>query len=817
MLQNYLKIALRSLLKQRIYSGINVFGLSVGIASCLLIVMYVVQEFSYDNFHEKSDRIYKVVLERKYPNHSTLYQIIPHSYSDVMMNDFAEIERVTRMAGPFNNFVVAYKTEQDELKQFEENFFMTGDSAFFDMFSIKLLKGKKESVLSEPNNIVLTQTTAERYFGEEDPLGKILNTGFAEFKVTGVCENIPKNSHMKFDMLASWHSFPFVRTINYISFSAHTYIELKENANPNLLEKKFPNMVDTYASAQIERDLEKSWEDYKKEGNGYRYFLQPLTSIHLDPANFEAKMTSGGNLVYIYILISVAVLILVIACINFTNLATARSSERAREVGVRKTMGSLKGQLVSQFLIESILLSMVATALAVLIVQFALPYFNELGNTNLLFPYSWVYIVGSLLVATLVGFIAGSYPAFALSSFNPVVVMKGNFSSSTKGSFLRNGLVIFQFWISIILIVGTLVVSQQMEFMNSKSLGFDKEHTLVVERAFALNTPQGDKTQTFLDQLKEIPGVIKVAGANSLLGRQGDFFGAQYQPAGSSEILTTKSMIIDDHFASTIGFEFVEGKGFSEHINDSLNIILNESAVKTLNLNDPVGQTLTQIQRTPDGNLFVQFKIIGVIKDFHFQSLRDEITPLTIQSNESFGGGIGYAFAKVKGSDITSAIQSIESIWKDIVPDQPFKFLFLDENLARQYESEQRAGKIFAVFSILAIIIACVGLFGLAAYTASLRTKEIGIRKVLGASVGNVVLLLSIDFTKLILIAFALAVPAGWYMMDSWLSGFAYRIEVGVGTFITAGILAVTIAWITVSYQSIKAAVVNPVRSLRSE
>jgi putative ABC transport system permease protein len=817
MIRNYIKVALRSLLKQKVYSFINITGLSVGIASCLLIVTYVFYEFSYDNFHEKKDRIHKVVLERKYPNHSTLYQIIPHSYTDAIMKDYAEVEKVTRMGGPFNNLVISYRNERDEVKQFEENFFMSGDSAFFDLFSIKLLKGDKATALSEPNNIVITEETANRYFGDADPMGKTLDAGFLQFKVTGVCENIPENSHMKFDFLASWDSFGFVRGINYITFSAHAYILLKPGVDPAQLESKFPAMVDTYASAQIERDLQKSWADYKREGNGYRYFLQPLTSIHLDPANFEAKMSPGGNIIYLYILISVAALILIIGCINFMNLATARSAERAREVGVRKTMGSMKGQLVSQFLTESILLSVTATGLAILLIQLALPYFNELGNTHLGFTFSPSVIAILLSIAVGVGLLAGSYPAFVLSAFNPVQVMKGKFVSSAKGNWLRNGLVVFQFWISIILIVGTLVISEQMTYMQNKSLGFDKDQVVVIERAFALANQEGDKTKTFLDEVRNMPDVVSASGANSLLGRQGDFFGAQYQPAGSSEILTTKSMIIDDNFAQAIGFEFADGHGFSEETNDSLNIILNEAAVKTLGIENPVGQTLSQIQRNPDGNVFVNYRIVGVIKNFNFQSLRDEITPLTIQSNESFGGGVGYAFIRIKGEKKTDVIASVEATWKKFVPDQPFKFLFMDDNLNAQYESEQRAGKIFQVFSGLAIIIACVGLFGLAAYTASLRTKEIGIRKVLGASVGSVVILLSRDFTKLILIAFVLAVPAGWYMMSQWLEGFAYRISMGIGTFLLAGVIAVLIAWITVSYQSIKAAIVNPVKSLRSE
>lgn len=815
MLKNYLRIAIRSLIKQKVYTIINVLGLSTGIASCILIVMFVTNEFSYDSFHTNADNIYKVALERKYPNHSTNYAIIPHSYADVMQHDFPEVTSVVKMGGPINQVVVNYKDEHDEVKQFEEDFIMAADSNFFTFFSIRVLKGDPKKVLLQQNDVVLTEETAKRYFGNSDPVGKTIRMFNQDFHVSGVCENIPDNSHFKFDFLSKWDDnfFGGGNQSNFTTFSAHVYIQLKPGADAKALQAKFPKMVDTYAAAQIERDLGKSWEDYKKEGNGYTYFLQPLKSIHLDPRNIEAKMQPGGNLNYVYFLISVAALILVIACINFMNLATARSAERAREVGVRKTMGSLKSQLVFQFLTESIVLSLFATALALTITWFVLPSFNNLVDKNLVLDFTGILPVGLLGIALLVGFLAGSYPAFALSSFNPVVVMKGNFTSNTKGTWLRNGLVVFQFFISIVLIVGTMVVAEQMQYMQNKSLGYDKEQMVIVERVFALE----NNARTFTEEVKRIANVEKAASAFSLLGRQGDFFGAQFTPEGSSEILTTKTMGIDDTFAETVGFEFTEGHGFSESTNDSLSIILNETAVKTLDIADPIGKKLSQVQRTPQGNVTVQYTIIGIIKDFNFQSLRDPVTPLTIQSNESFGGGAAYIYARAKGKNATTVISDIEAAWKKIAPDQPFKYQFLDQNLTAQYESEKRAGKVFAIFSGLAIIIACVGLFGLAAYTANLRTKEIGIRKVLGASVGGIVVLLSRDFTKLIVIAFILATPFAWYMMDTWLQNFAYRIQLGVGIFLLAGVIALLIAWITVSYQSIKAAIVNPVKSLKNE
>lgn len=814
MIKNYLKIALRSLLKQRVYTFINVLGLSVGIASCLLITLFVVDEFSFDRFHDKADRIYKIWLERKYPNHITNYAIIPHSFGDVIARDYPEVEATVKLDGP-NQTQVSYVDENQERKQFDEEFVMAADSNFFEVFSIPLVKGDPENVLRTISDVVVTQQTARRYFGNVDPIGKTLTLFNQEYRVTGLCENVPENSHMKFDFLTKWDDDFFARGQgeNFVTFSAHVYVLLKPGSNPRALEAKFPKMVDTYAAAQIERDLGKSWEDYKREGNGYRYTLQSLTDIHLDPNNIEGKLRPGGNLNYVYFLIFVAVLILAIACINFMNLATAKSAERAREVGVRKTMGSMRGQLVWQFLVESVLLALLSTVIAVGLAQLVLPAFNDLAGKQLSIGYTPLLFAMMMAVSIVVGFLAGSYPAFALSSIHPILVLKGRFTSSAKGSWLRNGLVVFQFFISIVLIVGTLIVMRQMDFMQTKSLGYDKEHVIVVTRAFALQ----DKLQTYVDEAEHIQGVRNVGTSFSFLGRQEDFFGAQFKPEGSSEILTTKATAINDDFAGTIGFEYVKGNGYSRETNDSLSIILNESAVKTMDISDPIGKKLTGLQRTPNGNVEVAYTIIGVIKDFNFQTLRDPITPLAIQSSESFGGGAGYVFVRVEPGNHDQTIKALESNWKELQPEQAFRYTYLDEDLKAHYDSEKRAGSVFAIFASLAVIIACVGLFGLSAYTASLRTKEIGVRKVMGASVGSVVMLLSIEFSKLILIAFVLSIPVAWFTMDRWLDGFAFRIDVDVSVFLIAGLSALAISWITVSYQSIKAAIVNPVKSLRSE
>lgn len=809
MLKNYFVIALRNLLRQRVYTIINIIGLATGVASCLMIVMFVANELSYDKFHSKHERIYKIGLERKYPTHSTLYAVIPHSYGDVIQADFGEVEQVVKFGGPFNNGGVSYKNEKGEEKVFEENFVCAADSNFFSVFDYKIVKGNPAQPLAKNTDVVITESTASKYFGTEDPIGKILRVFNIDFTVSAVCQDIPENSHIKFDFLANSDQI-FGRGENFTGFNAHIYVLLKPGTDPNSLETKFPKMVDTYAAAQIERNLGKSWADYKKEGNGYRYFFQPLKDIHLDPTHIEAKIKPGGNLTYVYFLTCIAVLVLIIACINFMNLATARAAGRAKEVGVRKSLGSKKGQLVNQFLLESILLSVISTSLAVLIIYIALPSFNSLTGKHLTVTFDPLIISGLVLVTVFVGVLAGIYPAFVLSAFNPVSVLKGNFSSGQQNTLLRNSLVVFQFTVSIILIVGTITVGRQMEFMQQKSLGYKKDQVIVIDRVFTLQ----NNRQSFMEELKEIPEVESTAGSFALLGggRTGDYFGETWTAQGNSEIHTSKTMTIDDDFASMIGFEIVTGTSFSKETNDSLSLLLNETAIRVFEITDPIGKKLIQRQ----GERVVEYTIIGVVKDFNFQTLRDNITPLTIRSSESFGGGAVYAYVRVKSQDFTKTLSALEERWKKF-SSQPFKYFFLDENIGQQYKSEKQAGDVFKIFSVLAIIIACVGLFGLAAYTSTLRTKEIGVRKVLGASVTGVVFLLSKDFTRLIVIAFVLAVPVGWYLMDSWLQDFAYRIQLGVEVFLLAGVIALMIGWLTVSYQSVKAAIMNPVKALRNE
>jgi len=810
MIRNYFKIGFRSLIKQKAFSIINIIGLSVGLASVIMILLYVEDEFSYDKFHKKGDRIYKVFLERNYPDHVTRYAIIPHSFSEVMASDFPEVENAVRMLANNNSeILVSYTDEGNEMESFEEEKFSLADSTFFDVFDVRLIKGDPATAISNPQDIVITEETALRYFGDEDPLNKVLQTDFGEFTIRGVCENIPDNSHFDFDFIGALETFPFFKNINFTGFSAHTYLLLAEGTNPEMLEDKFPQMVETYAGPQIEQNLNTTYEEYVAAGNGYNYSLVNVRDIHLNPVKYESQMKQGGSRTYVYIFITIAILILLIACINFMNLATARSAERAKEVGVRKTLGSHKDQLIYQFLVESIIMSVISLFVAIGIIYFALPYFNGLAGKNLSINYTSMVLPAMLVFAIIVGLLAGSYPAFVLSGFNPAVVLKGNMQTGKDHSWLRNGLVVFQFFISIFLIIGTLVVHRQMEYVQNKNLGYDKNNVVVIERAGAL----GNSTNTYIEEVKSVSNVTGAAGSASIPGKF--YTGMFLTTDGNSEVYTVNRMAIDDNYAENIGFEIIQGRGFSKDFNDSLSIVINEQARIMLGLDDPIGMKLIN---NNGGNppVNIQYEVIGVVKDFHYMSLHDKISPFVLLNFESGRGGANFISVRIDGN-YQEVIAALEAKWKALAPDQPFKYTFMDESLAQQYVSESNSANLLRMFAILAIIIACVGLFGLAAYTAGLRTKEIGVRKVMGASVFSVVAMLSKDFTILIMIAFVVAVPVSWVAMDNWLGNFAYRINIGIDVFAIGGISALLIAWITVSYQSIKAAVVNPVNSLRSE
>ncbi len=807
MLKNYLKIAFRSLMKNKIYTAINILGLSVGLACCVLILLHVQDELSYDDFHPNKEQLYRVALERIYPEYTTLYAIIPSGFSEAFAQEIPEVEKSTRLVG-FPNFT---NTVEYEDKVFEENYVFFADSNFFSVFDYEILQGDPDAMLKNPGTVILTESTAQKYFGDENPVGKTIQVNNNDTEVVGIMQDLPENSHMKFDFLSSSVNLGFLGQPNYTGFSSYTYLELVPGADPQQVEAKIPAIVEKYASGQIQRELGISYEEYTAAGNGYNYFLQPITDIHLH-SNLQNEIRPNGSITYVYIFVSIAVLILLIACINFVNLATARSAERAREVGVRKVMGSDRAQLIRQFLTESVFISLLSLVVAFAIIQLILPFFNELAQKELALNLLGNTLIGPLLLgfALLVGLLAGLYPAFYISSMKPVEVMKGKFRSNTKGQWLRNGLVVFQFAISIVLISGTLVVNSQMDYIQNKRLGFDKENVLVIDNVVNLDQPG-----TYKQALRNLASVSSVGASSTMPG--GNFFGIQFQKPGSQEVFTAKGMTADDRYIETIDINIIEGRSFSEEFDDSLNIILNESAVRAMGLEDPVGAQLTNTNNVNNQQVTTVYTVIGVAENFNFESLRTQITPLVILSSSSQFGFETFMAVRLSTANFNDTINRIEGLWKEISPGTPFSYSFLDNDLAELYQAEQRSAKIFAVFAILAIIIACVGLFGLAAYTAYQRTKEIGVRKVLGATVPNIVMLLSLDFAKLVGIAFVIATPVAWFGMQNWLQNFAFRVDLGVMTFATAGLIALAIALVTVSYQAISAAVVNPVNSLRSE
>lgn len=819
MLQNYLKIALRQLGRHKGYTVINILGLAIGMACCLLILMYVQDELSYDKFHEDGDRIHRMALERTYPGRSRLYAIIPHSYAHSVKDEYPEVEDATRMF--FFQGTVTFR-HNDEL--YEEANRIWVDSNFFQFFDFKVLEGEPNDLLNKPESIVLTETTAKKYFGSESPIGKTLTIPQPQpqqddivLVVTGVCEDLPENSHMKFDMIQSSTALQFIQPPNYVSFSAYSYLKLAPNASAANLENKFPDMVTKFASGPILRNFGVSYEEYQKQGNGYRYFLQALPEIYLT-SKLESEMKPTGNKAQVYIFLAIAILILFIACINFMNLATARSAERAKEVGIRKTLGSDRKTIAGQFLIEAISISLISTLLAWAILQLSIPYFNEIANKSFSASQivNWQYIPGLIGLGLLVGILAGSYPAFILSNFKPLEVLRGKFSASGKGTVLRNSLVVFQFAISAFLIIATIVVYRQLEFIQNKELGFDKEHLVTLTGAFGMG-PQ--KSKTFKERVAALPGVAAVSGCNTQPGD--NYFGISFRPQGANEMTTGSGMIIDDGYIECMEMEIVEGRSFSDEFADTLSVIVNEAAVKEMGISDPIGKQLESntpfLATNPDEPSF--YTIVGVVKDFHFQTLHQIISPLFMVHNES-GNGNGVdnlITVRMKPPDFQGTITEIESLWKAELPNQPFNYDFMDRDWEVLYQKEMDSRKVLSVFAFIAIFIACMGLLGLAAYITQQRTKEIGIRKVLGATTENIVTLLSKDFLKLVAIALIFASPLAWWLGKQWLADFAYRIEIQWWMFLVAGVVAVAIAFFTVSFQSIRAALANPINSLRDE
>ena len=794
MIQNYLKIAFRNLWRHKAFSFINIMGLTVGMTACFLIFLYIRFELSYDSFHTKADRIYRIVCDIKTPTEVIKASGPSWAVPPNVKSEFSEIESFVRIAGDDNVLV-----RKGDIKFQEENS-MWADSSFFKVFDFKLLQGNPETALRDPFSVVLSETTAKKYFGQEDPMGKtLLITGDAHpAKVTGIMKDIPENSQIKGDLALSmstitkeWNKDLDNQWGNY---GAQAYILLKPGVDAKSLEKKFPDFLERRNGTEM------------RKGQMFAtLFLEPMKDVYLRSTR---NGNTTGNINNVYIFSIVAVFILLIACINFVNLTTARSTERAKEVGIRKVVGAGKMQLARQFIGESIILCLIAFVFALVISALMLSSFNNLAGKTIsdgIFSNPrYLFMLGAAAIC--IGLLAGIYPAFVLSSFRPVTVLKGRFATGTRGILLRKGLVVAQFSISVALIIGTIVVYDQMSYMRNRELGFSKDQMLV------MNTNGDPKKDAFKQALKSIPGVKSTALSSSVPGSGNPGAYSEIENnKGDLQIANLDLYFVDFDYIDQFKIKVVAGRGFSRDFGTDTTqaMVLNEAAIKMFGYSSPeqaIGKRFRQWGR--------EGKIIGVIKDFHFRSLQQPIKPLSMRIEI---GGSQLVSANISAANLPSTLSSIEAKWKELIPNRPFTYYFLDEFFDKQYRGEERFGKLFFNFSVLAIFISCLGLLGLASYSTMQRTKEIGIRKVMGASVGVIINLLSKDFLVLVILSFFIAMPLAWYFMHTWLQDFAYRTNISWWVFVLAGAIAVLIAVFTVSFQAIKAAIANPVKSLRTE
>ncbi len=809
MIKNYLVIAWRNLLKSKMYSFINITGLAIGLASFILIALYVMDELNYDKYNDKADRIYRINSDISFGGGDLHLPVTSDMMGQLLKKDYPVIEQYTRIYASDGSKLIKKNKEF-----IEENNVANVDSNFFEVFTLPALSGNTRTALIEPNTVVISESAAKKYFGTTDVIGKTIEIKADKnpsYKITAVIKDIPANSHFHFDFMFSMKNVDY-QWGDLSSHNFYTYLLLKKGADYKQLERKFDTYIDKYVLPSISGILKiKSMDEFKKSGNRLEYTMMPLTKIHLySDRSFE--LSPSGNIQYIYIFSAVAIFILLIACINFMNLTTARSASRAKEVGIRKVLGTERKYLIFQFLTESTLMAVLSFILAILIAYLVLPLFNNISDKSMrLDSLSSPFVLPILILLPIaMGLLAGSYPAFFLSAFHPIEVLKGKLKLGSNSAGLRSVLVVFQFSTSIILIVGTLVIYKQLNFIQSKDLGYNKDQVLTIENTFTL----GNQAKAFKNSVLQMTGVQSgtlssyLPVSNSSRSDNTFFKNASFDQKDGIDMQNWR---VDYDYFKTLGMHVIKGRGFSPDFGgDSSTVVINETTARLLGYADPIGK---KIYKIGDDNKPVVFTIIGVVKNFNFESLKQTIGPLSF----FIGGRNGMASFKVNTKEITGLVKRIEHLWKEMNPGMPFQYAFLDDSFNEMYQSEQRVGKIALIFSTLAILIACLGLFGLATFISEQRTKEIGIRKVLGASVEGIVRLLSKDFLRLVGISFVIGAPLSWWIMNSWLKDFAYRIPLEWWIIGLAGFIALLIALTTVSFQAIKAAIANPVRSLRSE
>jgi putative ABC transport system permease protein len=825
MFRNYLKIAFRSLRKSKGFTALNVIGLAAGLAVCLLIVLYVTDELGYDRYNVKADRIYRVDEDAYINNTRFVAATTSKFFGPALVASYPKIQQMVRFRNPGDLFV---RKGNDQVL---DHHFTFADSTIFKVFTLPMIAGDPNTALNNPHSIVIDESAARRYFNSTDVIGRTLEVGSdnTPLKITGVIRDMPEQSQFHFSFIRpirESHTFNDLSDNDWLSSNYYTYILVQPGTTQAEAQKYVDEVVNLHVGRALQEMFHVSVTDLGKAGNHFRYPIVPLTDVHLY-SNKSYELEANSNIQFVYIFFIIAVLILLIACVNFMNLSTARSANRAKEVGIRKVAGSTKGHLILQFLIESILLSLFALVLALGMAVLLLPVFNQLAGKSLhpdvLFSGRFLPIL--ILLVLLVGCLAGSYPAFYLSSFKPIDVLKGKMAAGFRSSWLRSSLVVFQFFISIGLIVSTLVIYRQLHYIRNKEVGFNRDQVLVIHDTWSLGR---DGMTNLRKSLLTLAGVTDATVTSDMPTAGGD----QYRQPGwfrdasldARKVTFMTTLQVDDHYVPTLGMQMVKGRNFdlAQFPTDSTAVLLNEAAVANLGVKDPLNLIIynradeVKANQADQTNHFkpLAFHVIGVVKDFNYNSMHDKIHPLIMVVNNFNWGSMAVRFHT---NDAFSLVRQVESKFHAAKQGLPFSYTFMDNDFDQLYHAEQQTGQIFITFAVFAILIACLGLFGLVTYAAEQRTKEIGIRKVLGARVTSIVGLLSKDFTILVGIAALIAFPAAWWAMYKWLETFAYRTEISWWIFLVAGAVALAIALLTVSIQTIRAALANPVKSLRSE
>lgn len=811
MFKNHLKVATRNISRHKLYSAIKVAGFALGIASCVLLLLYIRHENSFDKHVPDADRIFKVCVDYNVGGAQFLGSATPSPMAAAMAADLPQVEAAGRIQ-PFFGFAGSnqFRKVEETTNSFEENF-VYADQEWLNIFQLEFETGAPERALLEPYTMILSHEVAEKHFGQADPVGEmvILNEDVENpVRITGVLAPQPETSHFEFDYIVSMGGLQDATNPSWVGNNYMTYIKLKEGVDPAQMPEPLMAFALDHLAADYMEVMALDIRPGNESGDSFEIFLQNIQDIHLKSGEIAPQLKPVGNIQYIWLFTAIAIAVLLIAIINFVNLSTARLANRAREVGIRKTLGSFKRQLIYQYLTESTLLTLIAVVLGLVIAELCLPSLSSITEKSLSMPWGEFWFWGVIATGTaIIGGLSGLYPAFVLSGFSPIATLKGSLSTGTKNKTLRSGLVVFQFATSIALIICTILVYRQMTFIQQSDVGFDREQVLIMHDTDMLN----DRIGEFRNTLTSLPEVQSASVSRFLPVEGFDYNDTNFWPEGKfnqeDQITAIQQWFVDEHYLETLGMELVAGRNFSsDRGTESQNVLVNETFARQLAVEEPLGARITTFGDQT-------FNIVGIVKDFHWETLRKEVRGVVMILGESNGA----ISVKASGADMEALIAKAGTIWGEFAPNQTFRYTFLDERFARMYQSEQQIGTLFGAFSVLAILIACMGMFALAAYLAEQRLKEISIRKVLGASSNGLFFLLIRNFMWLIGIAFIIGVPVGWYLMDEWLAKFAYSPGIGVGVFLIAGGIMVTIALLTVSYQAIRVATANPAETLAAE